>query len=241
MWTARKRSSVRQPYSEGCQCSHDDGTAMIRWWRNVWCVRSADHRLADRTWRLLRILSQVDADPQWRRQALPSLLHVVEPAVVPRCHFSRVKSPDSGRSHPTPQSQHRTAESQQIAEVSGPSVIDLRSMETTALIVAHRRHRPAARDLGELRAAESRQPERKREFVLAVNELHTKLKLRMVTDLNCSQGRGGVNQGCCRAIAARLISYQRMYTEHGPPVNLTKRTVLTDTAGAGDLVFPSFW
>jgi hypothetical protein len=188
-------------------------------------------------------LLEVDADPQWRRQALPSLLHVVEPAVVPRCHFSRVKSRvrDSGRSHPTPQSQHRTAESQQTAEVSGPSVIDLRSMETTALIVAHRRHRPAARDLGELRAAESRQTERKREFVLAVKELHTKLKLRMVTDLNCSQSRGGVNQGCCRPSAARLILYQRMYTEHGPPVNLTKRTVLTDTAGTGDLVFHSFW
>jgi hypothetical protein len=33
----------------------------------------------------------------------------------------------------------------------------------------------------------------------------------------------------------RLIPRQRMHNEKGPQVNLTKHTLLTDTAGTGDL------
>ncbi len=42
--------------------------------------------------RLLRIRTQVDADPHWRRQALPSLNHVVGPAVVSKSQ-DRARSP----------------------------------------------------------------------------------------------------------------------------------------------------
>src|ERR1700681_267454 len=97
----------------------------------------------------VRILAQVDADAQWRRQALPSRHHVVEPAVVSESQH-RARAPKLDMAVQGPQ-----LAIGELAGIALPQLIEYRSSgafrldyQPLADLIPHGFERVTARAIG---------------------------------------------------------------------------------------------